>query len=846
MNKLVLFSFLVSQVPCWGQSQTLRDDVSLSDPFIMADTKTQTYYMTGTGGKLWKSKDLELWTGPATVINTEGKLWMGNTPQVWASEIHPRNGKYYNLSTFTNSSIKIDDAGHSRRAVHVLQSNTPDGIYSIIPDADATYLPASKTTLDGTLYEDTDGTLYLVYCHEWIQNGNGTIEYIRMKPDMSGTTGEATIMCRASDASWNTSAVTDGPFLFRTQTGRLGMIWTSWNGDKYVQGVAYSQTGEMNGPWQQRPLPFTPDQHGHGMLFRTFDGQLLMSVHSNRNIDLDKQHFERHPRLFIMDDSGDELRTVMEYKRHVSLTNPAEVMVNNPDFNYGKNGWTCTTGAQNQLIAHNQSGAITGNFFESWDANSYVGEIYQELTVPNGTYQVTAAAFRSVLINGGTQDAPVVKVFANEMEQEVTNTTPDNYTVTVVVRQGKLKFGIRSEKKNFKWMGIDNVSIQYFGKESHSAEEIAQAKDQRRYLRNQRTGKFLNCGDSWGTKAVMSDHPLDLCFVDLGNGLWGVESQVKNGNTDHYFGANGYVDGPLTPFHVNWISDNTCTLSVDGTHYWGSMRGSLLNTNLGTAYPDAIQWDVLTREDLLLQLEGSTPDKPADATFLIFCPNFGRNDLRISQWNGQLTRGGDDTNMCAEAPGESFNIYQTIDGIPNGIYELRVQGFYRQGTFDNAASKHKQGNELIASYLYANQASIPLRSIFQHANHSSLPDAESVPTSAGRIPSTLKGASAMFSSKLYNNMLQVEVTDNKLTVGIRKTTGNIPEGNWTVFDNFELYYLGTKEATGIQGPEKNESRQPAAIYDLNGRKVAGEVQDADAHSLFKGVYIIQGKKVLTH
>ena len=38
------------------------DSIRLSDPFIMADKATAMYYMTGTGGMLWKSKDLKRWT----------------------------------------------------------------------------------------------------------------------------------------------------------------------------------------------------------------------------------------------------------------------------------------------------------------------------------------------------------------------------------------------------------------------------------------------------------------------------------------------------------------------------------------------------------------------------------------------------------------------------------------------------------------------------------------------------------------------------------------------------------------------------------------------------------------
>lgn len=64
------------------------DSVRLSDPFILADKKNAIYYMTGTGGMLWKSSDLKKWTGPFNVVQTDTNSWMGKSPMIWAAEIH--------------------------------------------------------------------------------------------------------------------------------------------------------------------------------------------------------------------------------------------------------------------------------------------------------------------------------------------------------------------------------------------------------------------------------------------------------------------------------------------------------------------------------------------------------------------------------------------------------------------------------------------------------------------------------------------------------------------------------------------------------------------------------------
>ena len=291
------------------------DSIRLSDPCILADKNTSTYYMTGTGGWLWKSKDLRKWAGPYWVAETDSNSWMGPHPMIWAAELHYYKGKYYYFATFTNRSVKIDTVRGNvidRRACHILVSDKADGPY--VPMKDSIYLPPDKPTLDGTFWVDKDGKPYMVYCYEWLQNWNGTIEKIELKPDLSGSIGKGKVLFRASDSPWSRernengdtvpNKVTDGPYLFLTQTGKLGMIWTSWVFDVYTQGVAYSESGTLDGPWVQEKEPITPPNYGHGMLFRTFDGKLLMSVHSHKVVN---GRYVRIPHLFEVDDSGDKI-----------------------------------------------------------------------------------------------------------------------------------------------------------------------------------------------------------------------------------------------------------------------------------------------------------------------------------------------------------------------------------------------------------------------------------------------------------------------------------------------------------------------------------------------------------
>ena len=88
-------------------SKVPLDSIVLSDPCILPDRSTMTYYMTGTGGKLWKSKDLRYWDGPYTVAETDPESWMGPKPMIWAAELHQYKGEYYYFATFTNQAVSV-------------------------------------------------------------------------------------------------------------------------------------------------------------------------------------------------------------------------------------------------------------------------------------------------------------------------------------------------------------------------------------------------------------------------------------------------------------------------------------------------------------------------------------------------------------------------------------------------------------------------------------------------------------------------------------------------------------------------------------------------------------------
>ena len=214
----------------------------------------------------------------------------------WAPEVHAYKGKYYLFATLHNPAKRLTTTDTTRpnlmRATIIAVSDSPRGPFTLMK-LDAPVTPPNFMTLDGTLYVDRAGKPWMVYAHEWIQKVDGTMEAIPLKDDLSDAAGEPIHLFKASDAPWINAQmtpdtrenhyVTDGPELFRTKNGTLLMLWASYMKNElgrngYVQTLARSKSGELKGPWEQLE-PLVGNDSGHGMLFRSFDGKLMLVVH---------------------------------------------------------------------------------------------------------------------------------------------------------------------------------------------------------------------------------------------------------------------------------------------------------------------------------------------------------------------------------------------------------------------------------------------------------------------------------------------------------------------------------------------------------------------------------------
>lgn len=306
MKKCVIFLlFLFSFAGCASAQQLAvlkRSQIYIRDPYIFADSISRTYYMYSSsysykgmpnkrmGVTVYKSKDLENWTGPFMVFETGSGFWADSTHGCWAPEVHEYKGSYYLFATFTNRAVRLKnqldfrpDSVVVRRATVLLKGSSPEGPF--LPVSHKAETPPDWMALDGTLFVE-DGKPYMVFCREWIQVNKGTLETAQLKEDLSGLLTKPTTLFKATDASWvvplelyGGGYVTDGPAFYKNKKGQLIMLWSSFAKRGYSVGQAVSPSGRIRGPWRQIAAPLFDGDGGHPSLFRTFEGKLMMSIH---------------------------------------------------------------------------------------------------------------------------------------------------------------------------------------------------------------------------------------------------------------------------------------------------------------------------------------------------------------------------------------------------------------------------------------------------------------------------------------------------------------------------------------------------------------------------------------
>lgn len=190
-----------------------------------------------------------------------------------------------------------------------------------------------------------------------------------------------------------------------------------------------------------------------------------------------------------------------------------------------------------------------------------------------------------------------------------------------------------------------------------------------------------------------------------------------------------------------------------------------------------------------------TPDDPMDATALIVNPDYGKTNNN-SGWQGTSMTVSDG---CAELWNlKSFDGYQDITGLTNGIYRLNVHGLYRVAHPDNREYYSANGENLKpesrVGYLYGRSgdltSDVQLMDVLDGLSDVKKHDVDYEYAPGKWGPNRRAGFTLYNEEDLYSaNTVYVPVTDGTLRIGV-EAKSIVPTESWCVFDDWNLAYCG--------------------------------------------------------
>ena len=242
-------------------------------------------------------------------------------------------------------------------------------------------------------------------------------------------------------------------------------------------------------------------------------------------------------------------------------------------------------------------------------------------------------------------------------------------------------------------------------------------------------------------------------------------------------------------------------------------------TNLRTAYIE--QLHRVSKESL-----------PLDVSGVIVNADFDHNDSQ--GWTNSETEGLGEKSVRADFQAyefwnTAFDFHQTITGLPNGNYVLKMKGFHRIENWEGTTLKSQYGEP--TAMLYANDESKTLRSILDGMTESNYADDWTVDDDGTTyyVPKSMWGVATRFARDMYWNEVPVTVTDGELTIGVK--LDNYTSSCWVMFDEFRLELLDLATT--------DNSMSAASVTMLAGQKSKLSVELNNADEIVMAEFYVQ-------
>lgn len=309
------------------------------------------------------------------------------------------------------------------------------------------------------------------------------------------------------------------------------------------------------------------------------------------------------------------------------------------------------------------------------------------------------------------------------------------------------------------------------------------------YLRNVKTGKYLNSGGWWDTHAVMKDTGKPFTLISS-----------NTGDTDFIISNNcGYIDRPDIYIdksseiqHVWKFEKISGEKSYYITYSAPSEGSDPIKMALGLDDDDfyvngktfeegnsSQKWELVTLQELVADLRMASESSPKDATFLFKGANISANNPDNKVWDNSFSNKASN-NVKIEQGGSGNDKANTICKVYNDKLSWGVKGNKTLWTITKTDSNLPNGLYEVSCQIFSD-------------NNNATLNINGVALNVARVENggntSISDAAEKFTNGEYTVNARITVTDGQIKTIIDKTSENTSAGA-VFFDNFRLTYYG--------------------------------------------------------
>lgn len=429
--------------------------------------------------------------------------------------------------------------------------------------------------------------------------------------------------------------------------------------------------------------------------------------------------------------------------------------------------------------------------------------------LPAGGYKVTCYAMATQQSKGNDYKVEGVSVFADTKATKNSQTVatkaevPQKYEFLLDIKEGEdLTIGFKLDKCTANWVFVDNFQIEYCGpsfkamnlNDVQTAAEDLDAKLAGVNACPTYTDKAAELIES--ARAMTEDGTTDEEINTMKKELSDIAAKIEKSSA--LYAELETLNATIGEFLAEDPAGDEFDAFMELYEDCGNGDGAeaLMST-----------WSLDNEEltqymaDLKVKLENAqnASIKPGDdITRKIVNPSFdnGKEGWTVKEGNPKF----DETYKNCEVYQGTFDIYQDITNIPDGVYELSVLAFQRVAENGVASKAHDAGTEDITAFIYANDLETPFTSPYTYGMKENSGDDFKYNLNGEEvyIPNSMKGMAAATTENpdAYTVTVPMLVEGGTLRIGVREkrrpSNVNGSWGDWAIWDNFRLKYIGSK------------------------------------------------------